>query len=58
MSENVADYSNNFYLFLRPTSHGVGYATIKHLARHGAKVYMAARKYVNATYIALYLIFY
>jgi len=24
-------------------STGIGYATIKHLARHGAKVYMAAR---------------
>lgn len=24
-------------------SHGVGYATIKHLARHGAKIYMASR---------------
>jgi len=27
----------------RDDSRGVGYATIKHLARHGTKVYLAAR---------------
>lgn len=29
-------------------SGGIGYATIQHLARHGAKVYMAARDQVKA----------
>lgn len=30
------------------TSAGIGYATVKHLARKGAKVYMAARNKVRA----------
>lgn len=29
-------------------SGGIGYATIQHLARHGAKVYMAARDQAKA----------
>ena len=41
-TESNGNFSHVF--FTNSTdSRGVGYATIKHLARHGAKVYLAAR---------------